>query len=183
MKKNNNVKFEKIPDFIEDLKGVSGLYIFHTKRHIWYIGKTECFRNRFVNGYLKGKWAKQHVHEGLLQRIEPGLELSVVFSIIDKEVLKDEELRVIGKACPWLNTNYNPRWSIGAIQRHIGLIIDDSPREWSYEEIIKHLFHYYSGQIASKRIEEALANKNRKLSLYCEPVPLRGILKPKKKPA
>ncbi|MDN4524399.1 hypothetical protein [Fictibacillus fluitans] len=183
MNKNTNVKFEEIPDFIEDLKGVSGLYIFHTKRHIWYIGKTECFRNRFVNGYLKGRRAKQHVHEGLLQRIEPGLELSVVFSVMDKELLKNEELRVIGKACPWLNTKYNPRWSIGAIQRHIGLIINNSPREWTYEEIMRHLFFYYSGQIATKRIEEALTNKNSKLSLYCEPVSLQRILKPKKESA
>jgi hypothetical protein len=183
MYKKIQVKFDEVPNMIESLKGISGLYIFHTKGHIWYVGKAECFRNRFINGYLKGRDSKQHVHDGLLKRIELGLELSVVFVLMDKELIKKEEARVIGKACTWLNTEYNPRESITAIQRQIGLIVEDSQREWSNEEMKKHLFYYYSGQIATKRIEEALANKNRNLSRYCKPVPSQGMLKPKKKTA
>jgi hypothetical protein len=173
------VKFEEVPDVIESLKGISGLYIFHTKQHEWYIGKTKCFRNRFVNGYLKGRDAKQHVHDGLLQRIELGLELSVVFVLMDKELINKEESRVIGKACTWLNSEHNPRESIAAIQKQIGLFVEDSQRTWTYEAMKKHLFVYYRGQIATKRIEEALANKNRNLSRYCKPIPSQGVLKPR----
>ncbi|MGG3467338.1 GIY-YIG nuclease family protein [Neobacillus pocheonensis] len=183
MYKKIEVKFEQVPTIIESLKGESGLYIFHTKQHTWYIGETKDFRNRFVNGYLKGKDAKQHIDDGLLQRIELGLDLSVVFVLMDKELIKKEETRVIGKACPWLNEKHNPRESIRAIQRQIGKIVEDSKREWSYDEMKLHLFYYYSGQIATKRIEEALANKEGNLSKYCRTVPSKGILKPKKKPA
>ncbi|MFJ7852332.1 hypothetical protein ACIQX3_05975 [Peribacillus frigoritolerans] len=180
MCKEIKVVFKEVPKNIESLKGVSGLYIFRTKGHIWYIGKADCIRNRFVNGYLKGRDSKQHVHDGLVQRIELGLELSVVFVLMDKELLKKEEARVIGKACTWLNTEHNPRVSVAAIQRQIGLIVQDSQQEWLYEEMKKHLFYYYRGQIATKRIEEALANKNGNLSRYCRALPSQGTLKPKK---
>ncbi|MGG3449575.1 hypothetical protein [Domibacillus aminovorans] len=183
MYKTRQVKFEDVPNMIESLKGVSGLYIFHTKRHLWYIGKAECFRNRFINGYLKGRDAKQHVSDGILQRIELGLDLSVIFVLIPKELIESEEKRIIHKACPWLNQEHNPRVSIRGIQRHIGQIVEDSQSEWSYERMRKHLFYYYSGQIATKRIEEALANKNSNLSRYCGTVPSQGILKPKKNSA
>jgi hypothetical protein len=180
MYKKIHVKFDEVPNMIESWKGVSGLYIFHTKGHFWYVGKSECLRNRFVQGYLKGRDSKQHISEGLLQRIELGLELSVIFVEMEKELIQKEEARVIGKACAWLNQDYNPRESIRAIQRQIGLIVEDSQREWSYEEMKKHLFYYYSGQIATKKIEEALANKNWNLSRYCRTARSKGILKPKK---
>ncbi|MFJ7831842.1 hypothetical protein ACIQXU_16650 [Peribacillus sp. NPDC097284] len=179
MYKKTEVKFNEVPNMIESLKGVSGLYIFHTHRHFWYVGKAECFRHRFVNGYLKGKNAKQYVTEGLQERIGLGLELSVVFVEIPKELIESEEARVIGKLCPWFNKTHNPRDSIRGIQSQMGEIVQYSQREWSYEEIKKHLFYYYSGQIATKRIEEALANKDGNLSKYYGKVRAREILKPK----
>jgi hypothetical protein len=45
----------------------------------------------------------------------------------------------------------------------------------------RYIFFYWGGQIATKRIEEALANMNKNLSRYCKTVPSREILKPKKK--
>lgn len=179
MYKKRQVKFKEVSNMIESLKGISGLYIFHTLGHIWYVGKAECFRHRFINGYLKGRDSKQYISEGLLQRIELGLALSVVFVEMEKELIPKEEARVIGKACTWLNQELNPRVSIRSIQRHIGQIVEESQREWSYEEMKKHLFYYYSGQIATKRIEEALANTNGNLSRYCRTAPSRRILKPK----
>jgi hypothetical protein len=175
------VKFKEVPNMIENLKGKSGVYIFHSKGHIWYVGKAECLRHRFKNGYLKGRDSKQHVNDGLIQRIELGLDLSVVFVLIPKELIVSEEKRIIRKACPWLNQELNPRESIRAIQRHIGQIVENSQCEWSYEEMTKHLFYHYSGQIPSRRIEEALANKNKNLSRYCKTVPNQEILKPKEK--
>lgn len=124
----------------------------------------------------KGRDSKQYISEGLQQRTELGLELSVVFVLMEKELIEKEESRVIGKACTWLNRDYNPRESIRAIQRQIGLIVEDSQREWSYEEMKKHLFYYYIGQIATKKIEEALANKKGNLSSYCRTVRSQGIL-------
>jgi hypothetical protein len=180
MYKKMQVKFKDVPNTIENLKGTSGVYIFHTKGHIWYVGKANGFRHRFVNGYLKGRDSKQHVSEGILQRIELGLDLSVIFVLIEKELIDKEEARIIRKACPWLNQELNPRESIRAIQRHIGQIVEDSQREWKYEEMKKHLFYFYSVQISTKRIEEALVNKNKNLSRYCRTIPLRKVLKPKK---
>jgi hypothetical protein len=174
MYKKIEVKFEEVPNMIDGLKGISGVYIFHTKGHIWYIGKAECFRHMFTNGYLKSSDTQAHVSEGLKQRIEQGLELSVVFVLIPKELIESEEKRIIRKACPWLNQEHNPRVSIRAIQRHIGQIVEDSQREWSYEEMKKHLFYYYSGQVTIKRIEEALANKNGNLSDIVEQYLLKG---------
>lgn len=174
-------KFGEVSNMIDKLKGVSGLYIFHTKGHVWYIGKAQCFRHRFKNGYLKGRNAKQYVAEGLQQRIELGLDLSVVFVVIPKELIDREEARVISKACPWLNGEFNPRDSIRGIQRLIGKIVEDSQREWTYGEMKRHLFHYWGGQIATKRIEEALANKDCNLSRYCGTNSKREILKPKNK--
>lgn len=183
MYKNIEEKFEKVPNIIENLKGESGPYIFHTKQHKWYIAETKRFRNRFVNGDFKGKDAKQHIDDGLLQRIELGLDLSVVFVLMDKKLIKKEETWVIGKACAWLNDKHNPRESIRAIQRQIGKTVEDSKREWSYDEMELLLIYYYCGQIATKRIEEALANNNSNLSKYSRTVPLKGLLKPKKQPA
>ena len=180
MYKKIEVKFNEVPNMIESMKGVSGLYLFHTKGHIWYVGETGCFRRRFVNGYLKGKNATEYIAKGLQQRIELGLDLSVLFVKIPKELIQSEEARVISKTCPWLNKGLNPRDSIRGIQRQIGKIVQDSQREWSYEEMNKHLFYYYSGQIATKRIEEALANKQGNLSRYCRTLPSQGILKPRK---
>ncbi len=181
MEKEIEIKFEEVQNIIESLKGVSGIYIFHTKRHVWYVGKADCFWNRFTSGYLKGRSAKSYVSEGLKQRIELGLDLSVVFIRLEKELTEDVEAKAIGRACPWLNKGLNPRNSIRGIQGQIGKIVQDSQREWSYAEMKKHLFYYWRGQIATERIEEALANKNRNLSKYCGTVPSREILKPKEK--
>jgi len=181
--KKIQVKFEEVPSMIDNLKGKSGVYIFHTKGHIWYVGKAECFRHRFTNGYLKCNDTQSHVSEGLKQRIEKGLDLSVVFVLMPKELIDTEEIRIIRKACPWLNKEHNPRESIRAIQRLIGQIVEDYQREWSYAEMRKQIFFYWGGQLPTKRIEEALANKNGNLSRYCRTVPSKGILKPKKNSA
>jgi hypothetical protein len=45
---------------------------------------------------------------------------------MEKELIDNEEARIIRKACPWLNQELNPRESIRAIQRHIGKIVEDS---------------------------------------------------------
>lgn len=183
MYKEIEVRFEEVPNMIKSLKGVSGIYYFHTKGHFWYVGKAECFYIRFTQGYLKGRDAISYVNEGIKQRIEMGLDLSVIFVLIPKELIEIEEVNAIRKYCPWLNTDFNPRNSIRGIQRQIGQIVNDSQREWSYEELKKHLFYYWGGQLATKRIEEALENNTWDLSRYCRTVPSKGILKPKKKPA
>lgn len=181
MYNKKQVKFDEVPQIIRELKGISGIYIFHTKGHIWYIGKAECFNNRFTKGYLRYNTTHTHVSKGLKQRMEQGLDLSVVFVQMKKELIVSEEIRIIGKACPWLNVEHNPRESIRAIQRQVGQVVEDSQREWDYKEMIEHIFFYWGGQIASRRIEEALENKNGNLSKYCGTVPSRNTLKPKKK--
>ncbi|WP_182104087.1 hypothetical protein [Niallia taxi] len=181
MYKEIEVRFEEVPNMIKSLKGVSGNYYLHTKGHYWYVGKAECFYTRFTQGYLKGRDAISYVNEGIKQRIEMGLDLSVIFVLIPKELIGIEEVIAIRKYCPWLNTNFNPRNSIRGIQRQIGQIVKDSQRQWSYEEMTKHLFYLWGGQLGTNRIEQALMNKNGDLSRYSKTVASQKILKPNNK--
>lgn len=180
MYKYTEVKFEAVSSMIESMKGISGVYIFHSKKHFFYVGKAGCFRHRFKGGYLKGRNSKQYIPEDIQVRIELGLDLSVIFIEIPKALIHVEEAKIISMTCPWINEQLNPRESIRSIQRDIGDIVQSSQREWSYEEITRYLFFYrYGGQIATKRIEEALENKNSNLSRYCSVESSKRILKPR----
>ncbi|MBO9131428.1 hypothetical protein [Bacillus sp. 165] len=170
-------KFEDVPKMINSLREVSGLYIFHTLGHIWYIGKAVDLQNRFVTAYVKKGGTPAHINKGLKQRIDAGCATSVVFVPMALELIEAEEIRVIRKACPWFNESHNPRTKTNAIQAMVGEIVNESGREWTYDEMIKHLFRHYNAQLGCSRIEQALLS-NWKES-YCSRSNKERMLRPR----
>ncbi|MDU2391862.1 hypothetical protein [Bacillus sp. (in: firmicutes)] len=177
-KKYPNIKFEEVPSMIDSLRRVSGLYIFHTHGHIWYIGKAVDLHNRFITAYLKKGGTPAHVNEGLKQRIDAKGAMSVIFVPMSVELIEEEEKKGIRKFCPWFNDSHNPREVVNTIQVMAGEIVNNSNREWSYNEMVKHLWRHYMGQISSNRIDNALLS-NWRIS-YCSRNNKKRILRPKK---
>ncbi|PGL59677.1 GIY-YIG nuclease family protein [Bacillus cereus] len=180
MNKNKyiEVKFENVSNVIDELRGVSGLYLFHTLKHVWYVGKAVDLQNRFATAYLKKDGTPAHINKGLKQRIDAGCAMNVIFVPMSVELIEKKEVEVIGRACPTFNDLHNPREKINAIQVLIGKIVNESNKEWSYDNMIKHLWWHYNGQILSNRIEKALTSNW--CESYCSRNRKKRILKPKK---
>ncbi|QWH09831.1 GIY-YIG nuclease family protein [Bacillus mycoides] len=174
-----SVRFDDIPSVIDSLRGVSGLYIFHTHGRIWYIGKAKDFHNRFSSAYLKFGGTPAHINEGIKDILSyEHFYLSTIFVPMPLELIEDKEKEFIHKACPIFNDLHNPRTSFNAIQAMTGEIVNKSSREWSYDEIIEHLREYCNKQISSDWIEQALLGKWRKS--YCSRSNKERILGPEK---
>lgn len=172
------VKFENVSNMIDELRGVSGLYIFHTLKHVWYVGKAIDLQNRFATAYLKKGGTPAHINDGLKERINAGCAMNVIFLPMSVELIEQKEVEVIGRASPTFNDLHNPRGKVNAIQVLIGNIVNKSNKVWSYDEMIIHLWWYYNGQISSNKIEKALTSKWRES--YCSRNGKKRILKPKK---
>lgn len=181
MKKNKyiEVNFENVPSVIDELRGVSGLYIFHTLKHVWYIGKAKDLQNRFVTAYIKKGGTPAHINEGLKERIDAGCAMTVIFLPMSVELIDQKEVEVIGRASPTFNDLHNPREKVNAIQVLIGNVVNESNKDWSYDDMVKRLWWYYQGQISSNKIEKALTSRWSKS--YCSRNSKKRILKPNKK--
>ena len=176
--RKRQVRFEDVPNMIESMKGVSGLYIFHTHGQIWYIGKAVDFYNRFDSAYLKIDGTPAYVNKGILDILGYDYPLlSVIFVPIPMELIEEKEKEAIHKGCPMFNSSNNPRKSFNTIQAIAGEIVNESNKEWLYDEIIEHVKKYCNNQISSEWIEQALIS-NWKES-YCSRSNKERMLRPK----
>lgn len=176
-----SVGFDDVPNMIENLKGVSGLYIFRTHGQIWYVGKAVDFHNRFISAYLKFDGTSAHVNEGIIDIL--GYEyyhcpLNVIFVPIPVELIEEKEKEAIRKGCPVFNGPNNPRTSFNTVQAIAGEIVNESNREWSYDEIIERVWKYCNKQISSDWIEQALLSNWRES--YCSRSNKERMLRPRK---
>ncbi|MBS4213236.1 GIY-YIG nuclease family protein [Neobacillus rhizophilus] len=159
----------------------SGLYFFHLKGGLKYVGKTDNFWKRFYSGYLKEE-SSQHCNPKLMQLVKkvPN-DIEVIFKPLAKDELKEEESRFIQEWIPQFNKTENPRYEIRSIQRVIGRIVNETDREWTFSAMREDLIIKWRGEVSVERIDEALANRTGNLSRYCKTNPKKQTLMPKKK--
>lgn len=174
-------KFNELGKYKNMLNKVSGLYFYHVNKKLIYVGKSVDYWNRFGYCYLK-KGSKVHKNPNLKKLIEFKPEIvGVVFAPMDNKLLKEQETLFIQEFIPLFNKAENPRFEIQSIQKVIARIVNQTNREWTYDEMREFLSLKWKREVPFEKLDEALENKNHNLSRYCRTVPKQKILKPKKK--
>lgn len=176
------MNFSEAPKLIEIFKGRGGTYIFHVKKNILYIGKTRCFQERFEKCYLRGLNTTQSIKGTVLKEILTNKELSITFLSNGKELFEKNDVMFNIETERPSNSIGNPSQTNGAIQRLIGMFVEDSQARWDYGAMKSHLFHYFAGQVPKNRIEEVFLNNDGNLSKYCIAFSNLEVLIPKNLP-
>ncbi|MFD6207118.1 GIY-YIG nuclease family protein [Peribacillus sp. NPDC060253] len=173
-------KFTDIQNHQDQLKKESGLYFYHIDGSLKYVGISDDLGFRFYGGYLKED-SKQHRNSKLMQLIDskPN-EIEVIFKTMDKELLKEEETKIIQDYIPLCNEKENPRYQVRPIQKVIGKVVNETNCEWSFADMRENLFKKWRGQVSFQRIDEALRDEKNNLGKYCSKKRGQDILMPKK---
>lgn len=184
-------KWNEIEEYQSQLKGVSGLYYWYRSNdsELLYVGEaTDLYRR--MKEYQKDK-QKGINNKDLVKLIESESDsIMIAFQPIDsqgmskekfKSHLKKEEARFIQKWIPLCNIEENPRHVIHSIQKVIGRIVNESNREWTFNEMRDYLFKEWWGKVLYEQLDEALANKQCHLSKYCKTSQKKKTLHPKEK--